>query len=142
MNPERKSMSGSSTDVPNDNNNRGRAGAASEHHARSFRGLRSRYHAFLEKPEELESPSKRAQISQGAINVAIFCALVVVILTAFGIGLSWFGGSQKETPVQSGKSAGAEAPAGLTSARSQPAGLTGHADVKAQPSPGTKVDGE
>src|SRR5262245_51319437 len=77
---------------------------------RSFGGLRSRYNAFLEKHTEVESPSEGSRLGQEAINIAIFCALVVVILTAIGIGLSWFGGSQKEAPVQSGKSDGTESP--------------------------------
>ena len=94
MYTERKFISDSSAGVPNGDNNGGRAVAASENSARSFRGLRSRYHAFLEIPRERESLSKGARLGQGAINVAIFCVLVVVILTAFGIGLSWFGHSQ------------------------------------------------
>jgi hypothetical protein len=105
---------------------------------RSFGGLRSRYHAFLEKHTQDESPSQGSRVSQGAINIAIFCALVVVILTAFGIGLSWFGGSQKETSVQSGKSDGTESPTGLA----QPTGPAGHADFRSQTSVEKKSDGK
>lgn len=112
---------------------------------RPSNGLRSRYHAFLEKHKEPASPSKGARFGQGAINFVIFCALFVVILTVFGIGLSWFGGGpQKGAGEQvnqsAGKSAMIETPAGIPPA--QPAGPAGHAEVRLQSAANQKTDGK
>lgn len=108
---------------------------------RPFDGLRSRYHAFLEKHKEPASPTKGARFGQGAISFAIFCALLVAILTAFGIGLSWLGGgSQKIPDAQSSKSASAEATANALLA--QPAGPAGHAEVRLQSAASKKTDGK
>jgi hypothetical protein len=109
---------------------------------RSSGGLRSRYHRFLEKNSAQESPSEGSRVGQEAINIAIFCALVVVILTAIGIGLSWFGGAQKETSVQSGQSGGPQSPTGLSQPPAQPAGPAGHADFRSQSSVDKKPDGK
>ena len=133
MNPERESTSISHT------------GGSTGNPARSFGGIRSRYHAFLEKHKEPASPSKGARFGQGMLSFAIFSVLFVAILTVFGIGLSWFsGGSQKgkDDPLtqsaaqsadqSSSKPADAEASAGLAPAQPQPAGPAGHAEVRSQ----------
>lgn len=109
--------------------------------SRPFAGLRSRYHAFLEKHKEPASPTKGARFGQGAINFVIFCALFVAILTVFGFGLSWYsGGSRRVNDAQSGKAAGVEASASMLPA--QPAGPAGHADIRSQPADGKKTDGK
>jgi hypothetical protein len=110
---------------------------------RSFGSLRSRYHAFLEKRKEQTSPSKSARFGQGLASVAIFSGLFVVILTVFGIGLSWFSrGWQKETSDQSNtpatKSVMIERSAGIPPA--QPAGPAGHAEVRSQSPANKKTD--
>ncbi|MGE0131794.1 MAG: hypothetical protein AB7U82_27230 [Blastocatellales bacterium] len=105
-----------------------------------FGGLRSRYHAYLEKHKEPVSPARGARFGQGAINFVIFCSLLVAILTVFGIGLSWFGGSRKVADAQSSQSAGAEASA--SALPSQPAGPAGHAEVRSQSAPSKKTDGK
>lgn len=108
---------------------------------RPFDGLRSRYHAFLEKHKEPANPTKSARLGQGAINFAIFCALFVAILTAFGIGLSWFGGgAQKVADAQPNKAASSEASASMLPA--QPAGPAGHAEVRSQSAANKKTDGK
>ncbi len=112
---------------------------------RPFNGLRSRYHAFLEKHKEPASPTRGARFGQGAINFVIFCALFVAILTVFGIGLSWFGGGpQKGAGDQlnppADKSAMADTSAGMPPA--QPAGPAGHAEVRLQSAANKKADGK
>src|SRR5262245_34579364 len=86
-----------------------------------FGALRSRYHVFIENYREPSSPGDRSRIGQKAINFAIFCVLLIAILTVFGVGLSRFnGGSQKVDDSQvnppATKSASAQAPAALSSA--------------------------
>jgi hypothetical protein len=112
-----------------------------------FGALRIRYHVFIENYREPVYPGERARFGQKAINLAIFCALFIAILTVFGVGLSWFNGdsekvddSQVNPPVT--KSASAEAPAASPSAPAQPAGPAGHAEVRPQSTSEKKTDGK
>jgi hypothetical protein len=132
---ERKSKSTISASVSNGNDNtHGDFGPATEKPVRSFRGLRSRYDAFLEKPEEKEpgqiTPSGTSRLSQSAINLVIFCALVVVILTAFGVGFAWFGGASKAVPIQPDKS---DNPVPQNTPKSHPSKPDGHVGGKLRP---------
>ncbi|MCG3161432.1 MAG: hypothetical protein JMDDDDMK_02615 [Acidobacteria bacterium] len=108
---------------------------------RPLSGLRSRYHAFLEKHKEPASPSKGARFGQGLRSFAIFSVLFVAILTVFGVGLSWFGAdSKKNAGSQSDKAAMTETSASALPA--QPAGPAGHADIRSQTADGKKTDGK
>src|SRR5262245_27355582 len=71
-------------------------GEAPDDSTRSFESSLSRDHAFLDMLKEPESPGEDARFGHRAFNVALYCALVVALLTVFGIGLSRVrGGSQK-----------------------------------------------
>lgn len=110
---------------------------------RSFEGLRSRYHAFLEKRKLPRPPSGLAQFGQGLSNLAIFFGLFVAILTVFGLGLSWYSrADSQKSEATSGKSADAGVSASAAPTPSQPAGPAGHADVKPQSPSKKKTDGK
>jgi len=70
-----------------------------------FGGLRSRYHAFLEKQKERTSLSRRARLGQGTLRLATFSVLVIVILAVSWVGMSLFGGgpqkAKSDSPEQS-----------------------------------------
>ena len=55
-------------------------------------GYRSRYYAFLQQKSNKPSAQlqKLTQFGRGVMSIAIFIALFIVILTLFGIGLSWY----------------------------------------------------
>ncbi|MGH9766639.1 MAG: hypothetical protein ACREAB_04325 [Blastocatellia bacterium] len=57
-----------------------------------FGALRSRFRAFLEKHDEPASPGNRSRLARGMRRFVIISAMVVALLAAFGLGLSWFGG--------------------------------------------------
>src|SRR5262245_8544370 len=147
MNPEPESTPISQTGEANDNS------------PGSLGSLPSRHLTFLEELKEPASPDENARLGQRAFNFVLYCALVVAILTVFGIGLSRVGGgSQKgkdvhysqsvsqpanqSAPQSANKSEGAEASPGLAPALAQPAGPAGHAEVRLQSEPGKKTDGK
>ena len=109
--------------------------------------LRSRYRSFTENYKEPEFPGDRAWLGRKVVNLVIFCALLIAILTVFGIGLDWFsGGSHKAADAQinqpASKSAPAETPSALPLTPAQPAGPAGHAEMKPQSAPPKKTDGK
>lgn len=108
---------------------------------RSLEGLRSRYHAFLEKRKSPKPPSGLAWFGQGLVSFAIFFGLFVAILTVFGLGLFWYSraDSQKREAV-SDKPAITEASASMLP--SPPAQPAGHAEVKAEPATKKKTGGK
>src|SRR5262245_57187143 len=153
MNPEPESTTISQT------------GEAPDNSTRSLDTSRSRELTFLEEFKAPASQGEDARSGQRAFNFALYCALVVAVLTVFGIGLSRVGGgsqkgkddhisqsanqpvsqsaSQSATPLapqSANKSAGAEASTGLAPTLAQPAGPAGHAEVRLQSEPGKKTD--
>ncbi len=117
--------------------------STSNHSAKSLAnlagGYRARYRAFLEQ-NKLPHPTQGASpFGQGLVNLAIFFALFVAILTVFGLGISWLNRPEPASAEQSmpsnqppvtGASAGL-----LPSPPAQPAG---HAEVRPQPESGKK----